>query len=173
MSDNITISKKLLITIISSILAIIFVFIGLNILINSEFYYNKTSKIDTKFFRDEVRVCWFHSHYYPKDSILKAKLSIENLDDDLIKYAKSFYGNAPIIDIIFIDKNGYKVTNKVITVGELNERCISYHPLIEFPLKISNNEMKNIKDIEFSHTLLFTSTLEDFKKDFNTYFNYR
>lgn len=31
--------------------------------------------------------------------------------------------------------------------------------------------MKNIKDIEFNHTLLFTSTLEDFKKDFNTYFN--
>ena len=171
MSDNIIISKKLLITIISSILAIILAFIGLNILINSEFYYNKTSKIDTKFFRDEVRVCWFHSHYYPKDSVLKAKLSIENLDDDLIKYAKSFYGNAPIIDIVFIDKNGYKVTNKVITVGELIKQDYKYE--VEFPLKISNNEMKNIKDIEFSHTLLFTSTLEDFKKDFNTYFNYR
>lgn len=171
MSDNIIISKKLLITIISSIFAIILAFIGLNILINSEFYYNKTSKIDTKFFRDEVRVCWFHSHYYPKDSVLKAKLSIENLDDDLIKYAKSFYGNAPIIDIAFIDKNGYKVTNKVITVGELIKQDYKYE--VEFPLKISNNEMKNIKDIEFSHTLLFTSTLEDFKKDFNTYFNYR
>ena len=76
MSDNIIISKKLLITIISSTLAIILAFIGFNILINSEFYYNKTSKISVDFFRDEVRVCWFHSHYYPKDSILKAKLSI-------------------------------------------------------------------------------------------------
>lgn len=38
MSDNIIISKKLLITIISSTLAIILAFIGFNILINSEVY---------------------------------------------------------------------------------------------------------------------------------------
>lgn len=49
MSDNITISKKLLITIISSILAIILVLIGINILINSEFYYNKLQKLIQNF----------------------------------------------------------------------------------------------------------------------------
>lgn len=169
MADSITISKKILLITISSIFAIVLGFIGLRLLLNSEFYYNKTSKISVAFFRDETRVCWFHSHYYPKNSTLKAKLSIEYLDDNLISYVKSIYSNAPIIDIVLKDKNDYKVTNKVITVGELIKQDYKYE--VEFSIKLSNSEMKNIKNIEFYHTKLFTSSLEDFKKDFTSLYN--
>lgn len=48
MKDNIIIPKKILLISISCVLAIISGFIGLRLFLNSEFYYNKTSKIGTK-----------------------------------------------------------------------------------------------------------------------------
>lgn len=171
MSDNITISKKLLITIISSILAIIFAFIGLNILINSEFYYNKTSKI--KFWSDwnnnhsvEIR-----SHYYPKENLLNVKVTLIGVDRNLISYIKSFNNEVGIVNIIFVDKNNYKIANKEIKIKDLTDNENGDYYDSEFSLKITNNEMKRLKNIEYTYTHLYDKTLDDFKRDFTSFFN--
>ena len=173
MSENITISKKLIIIITSSLIAIILGFIGLNALFNSEFYYNKTSKIATWFDRDDKRIVWLHSHYYPKESLLKVKLDITGLDKRLLDYVKNFKDDAGVITVIFVDKHGYKVESHQITIKDLipiNNTSDSQHET-EFSVKINNAEMKRIKNIEYNHTHLFDWSYEDMQKDYKKYFN--
>lgn len=171
MKDNIIIPKKILLISISCILAIALGFIGLSVFLNSEFYYNKTSKI--KFWSDwnnyhsvEVR-----SHYYPKENLLNVKVTLIGVDRNLISYVKNFNDEVGIINIIFIDKNNYKIANKEIKIKDLTDNENGKYYDAEFSLKITNNEMKRLKNIEYTYTHLYDKTLDDFKKDFTSFYN--